>query len=251
MSDPAVPSSKDDAKEGAKKPKSAPAKTTKATDAKAASASEKAAAPKAKTQVLPAEPVPPAAQQPIFVQAPEAPRVRGNRLTAALIGLIAAAVFGILYLIAGMCLAALLGSDDLGASRIGEATSAMLGSWVFWIPVITVFLGFWLLGAIINRGRWGAWVIFGLLVGVAAYGGYVLGVLVQAQSWNLTATAGATLAQEALLSPLAFVALVLGREVTIWFGAWVSRIGKHKEAQNAEDQREYEHKLEAGPVLSR
>ena len=41
--------------------------------------------------------------------------------------------------------------------------------------MVVFFIAFWLLGAIINRGRWGAWVIFGLLVGVAAYLGHILG----------------------------------------------------------------------------
>lgn len=254
MSDPTVPSPKDDAKEVAKKTTKAPAKATKAAGAAAAPAGEKTAASKA--QVHPAEPVAPAAQQPIFVQAPEAPLVRGNRLTAGLIGLIAAASFGVLYLIAIAGLSAFSYSDFVMESTFvrrgfGDTMVSALGSWVFWMPVVTFFLGFWLLGAIINRGRWGTWVIFGLLVGVAAYGGFVLGFMVQEQFWTRSAEVTTVLAQEAFLSPLAIVALVLGRELTIWFGAWVARIGTHKEAQNAEAKREYEHKLEAGPVLSR
>ena len=58
------------------------------------------------------------------------------------------------------------------------------------MPVVVFFVAFWLLGAIINRGRWGAWVIFGLLVGVAAYLGHILGVLFQAPFWMLTASEG-------------------------------------------------------------
>ena len=54
-------------------------------------------------------------------------------------------------------------------TRSVDARSTALGTWSLWVPVVVFFIAFWLLGAIINRGRWGAWVIFGLLVGFAAY----------------------------------------------------------------------------------
>ena len=72
-----------------------------------------------------------------------------------------------------------------------------LGTWALWVPVVVFFIAFWLLGAIINRGRWGAWVIFGLLVGVAAYVGHILGALFQAPFWMLTASEGAALVESA------------------------------------------------------
>jgi hypothetical protein len=45
------------------------------------------------------------------------------------------------------------------------------------------------------------------------------------------------------------VAFVLGRELTIWFGAWVAARGKRVTELNDEAQREYERTLEAGPRL--
>jgi len=194
-----------------------------------------------------AEPAP--APQPIFVQAPEAPRPRGNRAAAGAIGLLAAVVFGILYLAAALGFGAADG--DVSAANVGTQITSAVTSWWFWVPVAVYFLAFWLLGAIINRGRWGQWVIFGLLVGAVAYGGHLLGQLFQAPFWTLTASEGAELVDAQLLAPLAIVAFILGREVTIWFGAWVAARGARITELNSEAQREYERTLEAGPQLHR
>lgn len=203
--------------------------------------------------ITPSEPVVPVvavaapAPQPIFVQAPEAPLPRGNRAAAGAIGVLAALAFGVLYLGAALGLRAIDG--DVTAANVGTEALAALTSWWFWVPVVTYFLGFWLLGAIINRGRWGHWVIFGLLIGVVAYGGHILGQLFQAPFWTLTAREGAELVDGQLLAPLAIAAFIFGRELTIWFGAWVSARGKRVTELNNEAQREYERTLEAGPRL--
>lgn len=203
----------------------------------------------APTEALtPSEPVIAApAPQPIFVQAPEAPRPRGNRGAAGLIGLLAAITFGVLYLAAALGLGAIAG--DVTTANVGTEALAALTTWWFWVPVVVFFLAFWLLGAVINRGRWAHWVIFGLLVGVASYGGHLLGQLFQAPFWSLTASEGATLINEQLLAPLAIAAFVIGREITIWFGAWVASRGARVTELNTEAQREYERTLEAGPRL--
>lgn len=205
------------------------------------------------TRVVPSEPVVAAAaplqNQPIFVQAPEAPRDRGNRGTAGLIGLLATLVFAVLYLAIGLGWSAIQG--EVNGENIVEQILAPLTTWAFWVPVAVFFLGFWLLGAIINRGRWGRWVIFGLLVGVLSYGGYILGQLFEAPFWLISSSEAIELVGDQLFAPLAIAAFVLGRELTIWFGAWVARSGARKTELNAEAQREYERTLEAGPTLSR
>ncbi|MDQ0728468.1 ABC transporter [Microbacterium sp. W4I20] len=204
------------------------------------------------TRIVPSEPLVVAtsqAPQPIFVQAPEPPRDRGNRGTAGAIGLLATLVFAILYLGATLGLGALAG--DVTGENIGEAVVAPLVTWGFWTPVVVFFLGFWLLGAIINRGRWGLWVVFGILVGVIAYAGHILGQLFEEPFWKLTSAQGLELVGTQLLAPLAIAAFVFARELTIWFGAWVARSGARKTELNAEAQREYERTLEAGPTLAR
>jgi len=189
------------------------------------------------------------APQPIFVQAPEAPNPRGNRAAAGAIGLLAALSFAVLYFAAWIGFGAL--SGDVTGENVATTALETLGTWSLWVPVIVFFLAFWLLGAIINRGRWGAWVIFGLFVGIAAYVGHILGALFQAPFWMLTARQGAELVETELLAPLAIAAFVIGRELTIWFGAWVAARGKRVTELNVEAQREYERTLEAGPQLVR
>ncbi|MFE5407360.1 ABC transporter [Microbacterium sp. NPDC056569] len=206
--------------------------------------------------VTPSEPVAPepavvaaAAPQPIFVQAPEAPRPRGNRAAAGAIGLLAALAFAVLYLAVWLGIDAIRG--DVTGANIGTTVVGALATWSLWVPVVVFFIAFWLLGAIINRGRWGAWVVFGILVGVAAYGGHILGALFQSPFWNLTASEGAELVEAELLAPLAIAAFVIGRELTIWFGAWAAARAKRVTELNVEAQREYERTLEAGPQLVR
>ena len=188
-----------------------------------------------------------AAPQPIFVQAPEAPRPRGNRAAAGAIGLLAAVAFAVLYLAVWLGVDAIKG--DVTGANVGTTALEALATWSLWVPVVVFFLGFWLLGAIINRGRWGHWVVFGILVGVAAYAGHILGALFQAPFWNLTASEGATLVEGELLTPLAIAAFIIGRELTIWFGAWAAARAKRVTELNIEAQREYERTLEAGPQL--
>lgn len=201
------------------------------------------------TRIIPAEPSVAPAPQPIFVQAPEPPRERGNRGTAGAVGLLATLAFAILYLATGLGLGALAG--DVSAENIGESALAPLTTAGFWVPVVVFFFGFWFLGALINRGRWGLWVVFGILVGLAAYAGHILGQLFEAPFWTLSARESSGLVGEQLLAPLAIAAFVFARELTIWFGAWVARSGARKTELNAESQREYERTLEAGPTLSR
>jgi len=188
------------------------------------------------------------ANQPIFVQAPEAPRPRGNRGAAGAIGLLAALCFAVLYLAATLGLRLLTG--DLQVAGLANAALAALATWGLWVPTIAFYLGFWFLGALINRGRWGHWVVWGLVVGVIAWGGHLLGALFAAPFWMLTARQGIDLLGDNVLAPLAIVAFVLGRELTIWFGAWVARRGRRVSELNDEAQREYERTLEAGPQVA-
>lgn len=195
-----------------------------------------------------AEPAPPAAQLPIFVQAPEPPRLKGNRGASGAIGILAALVFAVLYFGATLGSRALLGQVTM--DNIADASLELLTSFELWVPVVIFFLGFWLLGVIVNRARWAAWVLLGLFVGVIAYAGHIVGQLVQAPFWRLARSEGLQLVEEQLLAPLAIAAFVFGREITIWFGAWAARRGARVSERNAEAQAEYERTLEAGPKLS-
>lgn len=212
-------------------------------------ADERAAADDRSTEYIPVADTAHAAPQPIFVQAPEAPRPLGNRGAAGAIGLLAALAFAILSfaIIFGYGFA----TGGIDASSAADEALAIITAPVFWVPVVVFYLAFWLLGAILNRARWAHWVIWGVLVGVASYGGYLLGVLFQAPFWELTARDGRELIEAQLFSPFAILAFVLGRELTIWFGAWVAKRAKRITELNEQAQREYERTLEAGPQLVR
>jgi hypothetical protein len=210
----------------------------------APAAADSYTAPAAEAYVAPA-----ASPQPIFVQAPEPPRPRGNRAAAGLIGLLAALSFAVLYLAAALAFGLLDGTHTF--TTVVDAAVDALTSWWLWITTAVFFIGFWLLGAIINRGRWAHWVVWGLLIGFVAYGAHLVGQLFQAPFWQLTRTEGADLVETQLVAPLAFAAFVIGRELTIWFGAWVAARGRRVSEINLEAQREYERTLEAGPTLVR
>lgn len=184
--------------------------------------------------------------QPIFVQAPEPPLVRGNRGAAGLIGLLAAVVFALFYLAARLLFS---GINVLDTTALLDETLAQLASFAFWVPVVVFYLTFWLLGAFINRGRWAYWVIFGLFVGLASYAGHVLGEVIQAGPWTISLSQAATIARDQLVAPAAIVALVIGRELPVWFGGWIAKRGRKVTAWNNEAQEEYERTLEAGPQL--
>lgn len=219
------------------------------TTAYAADAATTAYAPPA--SVTPSEPVvaPAPVPQPIFVQAPEEPRARGNRGAIGLIGILAALSFAVLYLAAYLGLGLVAG--DFTFENIAEPVVAAVTSWWLWVATAVFFLGFWLFGAIVNRGRWGHWVIWGLLVGLIGYGAHIVGWLFQEPFWNLTQREGLAFFEAQLVAPLAFIAFVIARELTIWFGAWASARGRRLEELNTEARREYERTLEAGPQLSR
>lgn len=186
-----------------------------------------------------------AGPRPVYVAAPEPPTPRGNRGAAGLIGLLAAVLFAVLYLGAWTLVDMASGSFD--AANLGNRLIEQVSQPDLWVPTVVFFLGFWLLGAFINRGRWGYWVVFGILVGAVAYVGHIAGQLAHAQAWNLSYAASEKLVRGELFAPLAIAAFIIGRELTIWFGAWVAARGRRITALNVAAQEEYERSLEAGP----
>ena len=166
-----------------------------------------------------------------------------------LLGLLAAVSFAVLYLAAYLGLGLLSGEFTFGT--IGAAAQGALTSMWLWATTAVFYLAFLLFVAIANRARWGIYVILGILVGVASYGGHLVGQLFQAPFWSLTASQGVALVEAQLVAPLAFIAFVIGRELTIWFGAWVAMHGRRATEYNREALLEYERTLEAGPTLTR
>jgi hypothetical protein len=88
-------------------------------------------------------------------------------------------------------------------------------------------------------------------VGLFSWFGVILGELLQAPFWTLTSSQGVALIVDNLFAPLAVLAFIIGRELTIWFGAWAAARGRRVTELNTEAMREYERTLEAGPQLYR
>ncbi|MGX5696854.1 hypothetical protein ACWKWP_11700 [Agromyces soli] len=191
------------------------------------------------------EPVPPVAApapQAIYVQAPAAPRPKGNRAFGVLVALIGTVLFALLYLGAAYLL--------LAGSQAGEVEGAQLVDFVsrqvYWVPVAVFFLGFALLAAIVNRGRWWAYVVFGVLVAAAVYFSYVGGAL-WTVAWEISPGDVPSFVAQRWLDPFAVVAFVIAREIPIWLGGWIAARGRAVTERNRIAYEAYERELAAGP----
>ncbi|QYF72698.1 hypothetical protein [Cryobacterium sp. PAMC25264] len=188
------------------------------------------------------------APTPVYVTAPTPPKTAGNRAAGILIGLIATAVFAVVYAVVAFVISA------SSAPTVAEATTRFtdfLVLPVFYIPVIFFFLAFALLVAVLNRAGWWAYVLGGFLVAVVVYFSYIGGALLAVQAWNLTPAEAGRFVTTQWLNPGAIAAAIVAREVPIWFGAWIARRGRSVTAKNAAAKAEYERQLAEGPQLAR
>lgn len=192
----------------------------------------------------PDEPFAPPAHT-VYVQAPEPPRAKGNRAFGLLVALIGSALFALLY--AGVAYLLLL-TTQVEAAAVNEAyLERFLARPVYWVPIVAFFIGFALLAAIINRGRWWAYVVFGVLVGALVYFSYIGGALLTVEAWTLTFDEAASFVSQRWLDPFAIVAAVIAREIPIWLGGWIAARGRTVAERNREALEAYDRELAAGP----
>ncbi|WP_156758990.1 hypothetical protein [Microbacterium karelineae] len=186
---------------------------------------------------------------PIFVQAPEPPRRRGNRGASGLIGLLAAVVFAALYAAVTYGWNLFESFAETRESVVDPLTfvTDVLLQPPFWFTVVAFWLAFWLLGVFVNRARWWSWVVLGLFVALLTYAGYIGGVFLDQPFWVLTADEGFLLLVHSVFAVPALLAFIVAREVTIWFGGWVSRRGARITKQNAAEREEYDRLMAEGP----
>jgi hypothetical protein len=209
----------------------------------AAGAAGVAGAGAAASTAPPATPTPPAPQT-VYVQAPAAPRTRGNRGFGVLVGLIATAAFALLY--AGISYLAING---YGAGR-GDGIrvfTEFLAQPVYWIPVFFFFVAFAVLAVILNRAAWWTWAVFGLLIGVVVYLSYIGGALLTVAAWQFTTAEAADFVAQRWADPFAIIAFIVARELPIWFGGWIAAHGRTVNERNRVAREEYERQLAAGP----
>ncbi|MDJ0337769.1 hypothetical protein [Cryobacterium sp. PH31-O1] len=213
------------------------------------------AASGAYTPDVPVETTPaytPSAQSPIYVQAPTKPKDRSNRGGGILIALLATVVFAVLYAVAAFIIIGVT-STTVADTVNGFTEFAALP--VFYIPVIFFFLAYSALIALVNRGGWWAYVLFGFLVAVVVYLSYIgaamLGLVLDGRSDGLSPGELSRIVSTLWLNPGAIAAGLIAREVPIWAGAWIARRGRRVTAKNLEARTEYERLLADGPHLTR
>lgn len=174
----------------------------------------------------------------LYMQSPLPPEIKGNRGAGVLIALLATFGFALVY--AGV-LALWLAPNYPPSTFINAGLLPWLLNWGFAAASIGFFAGFALLVLIVGRAGWWAYVLGGLLIAaftwVIALFGFALdaslsGAKVSFQPFSLLVEFG-------LFFPVIAAALV-GREISVWFGAWIGARGRKVQRLNTEAVAEYE-----------
>lgn len=185
-------------------------------------------------------PLQPQPVAPIFLQRPEPPKRKSNRGTGILIVLVGTVAFALLWSVAVVVVGALLTPSNEYLQALLEYYTQQISGWV---PVVAFFVGMVVLVQIVNRSRWWAYILGGLVVAVFVYFTYVGAYLVDAHYWERTPAEFAILLRSAWLNPFAVLAGVIAREISVWTGAWLAARGRKLKARNAEAQADYEQQV--------
>jgi hypothetical protein len=198
------------------------------------------------------EPEPSAAAQPtpqtVYVQAPAPPKSRGNRGFGVFVALIGTVLFAALYAGVAYLLITMYGA---GREEGVQAFTEFLVRPVFWVPIVAFFIGFALLAAIVNRGSWWYYAVFGLIIAVLVYFSYLGGSLLTVEAWTLTVEEADEFIAQRWLDPFAIVAFVIAREIPIWLGGWIAARGRTVAERNRLALEAYDRELAAGPQAQR
>lgn len=173
----------------------------------------------------------------LYLQSPLPPEIRGNRGMGVLIALLATVGFAVVS--AGVVAAML--APELAPSQFVDGLLAQLLSWAFISGVVAFFIGLALLVVIVGRAGWWAYVLGGFFVGAFVWLATVAGLAVDESGLSvlLNVSPLALLTSYGLTLP-AIAAGLVGREVSVWFGAWIGARGRRMKARNAAALTEYE-----------
>lgn len=172
----------------------------------------------------------------LYMQTPMPPTLRGNRGAGVLISLLATAGFAAVY--AGV-LALLIAPFTPPSRFVGTLVDGLL-SWGTVFGVIAFFVGLVILVLIVGRAGWWAYVLGGFLVAVLTWAGVIAGTVFDAEGWRGLFRPDLDEVAIVALSPVAIAALIVAREATVWFGAWIGARGRKMTRSNAEALAEYE-----------
>ena len=175
-----------------------------------------------------------AAREVVYVQAPTPPPARNNRGFGVLISLLGAVVFALFYIAVIAILAGIAGAS------VDATLAAFLQSMAFWVPVAVYAVISSLFALIVNRAAWWAHVLGSLFVAVLTYaisGGIVALAL---NVIGMTADEGVALLGQVFGSAQLIVALVLAREVALWFGLAIAGRGRKVKERNIAERAAFE-----------
>lgn len=168
-----------------------------------------------------------AGERVVYVEAPMPPKARSNRVVGALLALVGAVVFALLYAAVGAGFIALTASPFTFGDLITDA--------IFWIPVLFFTIGFVLVVVLLNRAAWWVHVLGSLLVAIITYFGSIGMLLlvtgIAGSSPGFVATA---------LNPYVLAATIVAREVSIWVGLLIARRGVKLTARNKAEREAFD-----------
>lgn len=180
---------------------------------------------------------------PMYVTAPTAPTMRGNRGIGILIDVVATVAYVIVFAAVALGLFAL--RDPHTAVNVWERYLQTAG---FWTPVVAFFIAELLLILIVNRAGWWSHLLGSFFVGVAVYFAYLGGALLTVQSWTLSQNEVGQFVGTLWTSALTIASAIVAREVSAWFGAWLAARGRRMRERNLQAKQEYERRLAEGPT---
>ncbi|MFF1634498.1 hypothetical protein [Leifsonia sp. NPDC058248] len=176
---------------------------------------------------------------PIYVQRPEPPKKKSNRGFGILYALVGTLAFAILWAAAVV----IVGNIFTPGAELVDNLLLFVRSWQGWTPVVVFFVGMVVLIQILNRARWWAYILGGLVVAVLVYFSFVGAALMDNDITKLTPNEAGVLVSRLWVNPFAVLAGVIAREVTIWTGAWLAARGRKLKIRNAEAQADYDQRL--------
>jgi hypothetical protein len=178
-----------------------------------------------------AEPVVAApAPQVIVVDAPVPPKKRGNRGLGVALAVAATLVFAALLAGVAIVLRLVFGADSAPA-----ITDPQL-----YFPAIFFLIGLVLVTIVLNRAGWWSHIIGSVVVGAIVWFGSAGLALVYAGVATMIQSEANAAYFAALFSPMAVIAALLAREVSIWTGAILARRGRSLKVRNAEAHAAFE-----------
>lgn len=206
------------------------------------SAAEPEIAPVAQPQPGPVTITPDHPMAALYMQQPDPPQKKANRLAGLFISLLGTLGFGLIY--AGL-LAVWLAPKFPPSTFLQEGLFPYLVSLGFVIPCVAFFVTMLILVLIFNRSGWWVYAVLGVLVAAATWLAAGVGYSMSPQLSTQPEGAEHDIRRflEFSLTIPALLAAVAGREVAVWFGAWIGARGRKVKAKNVAAQAEYEQKL--------